>query len=226
MTETRWWWIRHAPVTANQGRLYGQCDHPCDVDDPATFEALARLVPKDAVWVTSTLLRTIQTAQAIRERMSVAPAEPFAYPEFMEQHFGDWQGRSYEEVKNGDLGHWHRFWLAPAEAAPPGGESFVHLMDRVRDKIYALNAQYSGRDLVAVTHGGTIRAALAEALGLHPEHALRLSVDNCSLTRIDHVPGPIGSHDPTQSHAWRVDFHNLSPRRLAEAGNVITAKPA
>ncbi len=216
MTETRWWWIRHAPVTANQGRLYGQCDHPCDVDDPSTFEALAGLMPKDAVWVTSTLLRTIQTADAIRQRMASETPRPIAYPELMEQHFGDWQGRTYEDVRNGDLGHWHRFWLAPAEAAPPGGESFVHVMDRVSDRIHALSAEFKGRDIVAVTHGGTIRAALAVALGLHPEPALRMMVDNCSLTRIDHVPGPIGSHDPSQSHAWRVECQNLSPRRLRD----------
>ncbi|MEO1191383.1 MAG: histidine phosphatase family protein [Pseudomonadota bacterium] len=225
MTETRWWWIRHAPVTANQGRLYGQCDHPCDVEDPATFEALARLMPKDAVWVTSTLLRTVQTADAIRQRMTADLPEAQRYPELMEQHFGDWQGRSYDEVKSGDLGHWHRFWLAPAETAPPNGESFVDLMRRVSAKIHDLNAKHTGRDIVAVTHGGTIRAALAEALGLEPEHALRLSVDNCSLTRIDHVPGPIGSHDPNQSHAWRVETTNLSPRRLADSGHHITPKP-
>lgn len=222
MTETRWWWIRHAPVTENQGRLYGQTDFPCDVDDPPTFEALARLLPPDAIWVTSTLLRTIQTAEAIRQRLPRATPTPAAYPEFMEQNFGDWQGRTYEEVRRGDLGHWHRFWLAPAEAAPPNGESFVRLMERVSAKIHALNGQHQGRDIVAVTHGGTIRAALAEALELHPEQALRLAVDNCSLTRIDHIPGPIGSHAPEQSHAWKVEFHNLSPRRLAEAGQLIS----
>ncbi len=224
MSETRWWWIRHAPVTANQGRLYGQCDHPCDVEDPATFEALAGLMPRDAVWVTSTLLRTIQTADAIRARMAETPPEPAAFPELMEQHFGDWQGRSYEEVRRGDLGHWHRFWLAPAEAAPPGGESFVQVMERVRDKVYELSDQHQGRDIVAVTHGGTIRAALALALGLQPEHALRMVIDNCSLTRIDHVPGPIGSHDPDESHAWRVECHNLSPRRLHDLGHRVVRK--
>ena len=29
---TRWWWIRHAPVTANNGRIYGQGDPPADAD--------------------------------------------------------------------------------------------------------------------------------------------------------------------------------------------------
>lgn len=213
---TRWWWIRHAPVTVNNGCIYGQTDHPCDCADEAVFKSLARLLPSDAVWVTSNLLRTRQTAEAIRlhlpEQIALEP-----HVDLAEQHFGEWQGKTYEEAKNGSLGHWHRFWLAPAETAPPGGESFVTLMNRVTAAIHRLSDVYAGRDIIAVTHGGTIRAALAEALALRPESALRMVIDNCSLTRIDRVPGPIGSHDPDESHSWRVEFHNLSPVRLVAA---------
>ena len=51
----------------------------------------------------------------------------------------------------------------------------------------------------------------ALALGLDPEAALRLQVANCSLTRIDLVTGPIGSHAPGPGEAWRVEFTNLAP---------------
>jgi alpha-ribazole phosphatase len=40
-----------------------------------------------------------------------------------------------------------------------------------------------------VVHSGTIRAALAIALGLEPEQALRFTVEPLSLTRIDRVAG-------------------------------------
>lgn len=213
--ETRWWWIRHAPVTVNEGRIYGQTDHPCDCGDEATFQLLARLLPADAIWITSTLRRTRETADAIRRHIAGALPELEPHADLAEQHFGEWQGRTYEELKNGDLGHWHRFWLAPALTAPPGGESFAQLMERVGTAVERIGKAYAGRDIVAVTHGGTIRAALGHALSLDPEGALRLSVDNCSLTRIDHFVGASGSHDPDQTHAWRVEFHNLSPRRLA-----------
>lgn len=215
---TRWWWIRHAPVTVNQGRIYGQTDHPCDCDDPAVFQALARLLPPDAVWVTSSLLRTHQTADAVRIHLPAGLPDYERHADLAEQHFGDWQGKTYDEVRDGSQGHWHRFWLSPAAVAPPGGESFVDLMARVVPAVHRLNDLYRGRDIVAVTHGGTIRAALAEALRLEPEAALRLVVDNCSLTRIDHVPGPTGSHAPDETHAWRVEFANLSPKRLVGAG--------
>ncbi len=43
-------------------------------------------------------------------------------------------------------------------------------------------------DVVVVAHSGTIRAALAIALALAPEHALRFAIDPLSLTRIDRLP--------------------------------------
>ena len=63
-TTTRFWWVRHAPV-AHEGRIYGQKDMPCDCTDTAVFTGLARQLPRDAVWVTSNLRRTHETARAI-----------------------------------------------------------------------------------------------------------------------------------------------------------------
>ena len=62
---TRWWWIRHAPVRVDEGRIYGQRDLPCDCSDVRVFSALAAPLPRKAVWITSHLTRTRQTAQAI-----------------------------------------------------------------------------------------------------------------------------------------------------------------
>jgi len=38
-------------------------------------------------------------------------------------------------------------------------------------------------------YGGTIRAALALALDLHPEAALAFTIENCSITRVDRIDG-------------------------------------
>lgn len=215
MSETRWWWVRHAPVTANKGCIYGQTDWPCETGDAPTFQRLAKLLPKDAVWVTSNLLRTKQTAAAIHAALPPPPPEPEEHADLAEQHFGDWQGRTYEEVRRGDLGYWHKFWLAPASARPPGGESFMDLMARVGPVVEQLSERYRGRDIVAVTHGGTIRAALAQALHLTPEKALAMEVENCSLTRLDLFEGPVGSHAPDERHHWSLRFANLSPKLMA-----------
>jgi broad specificity phosphatase PhoE len=204
---TRWWWIRHAPVDSG-GRIYGQGDLPANCSDFETFAALARLLPPDALWVVSQLRRTHQTAEAIRQHLKDATDSPefLVEPQLAEQHFGAWQGLSHDELARRRDGAWHRFWLAPAAEAPPGGESFVQVVTRVGATVQRLSGAHAGRDIVAVAHGGTIRAALSLALALDPERALALSIDNCSLTRIDHIAGAAGSHaeDQADKGVWRV----------------------
>ena len=51
MIPTRWWWIRHAPVTTHGGRVYGQNDLPADCADEALFRGLAGQLPGDALWL-------------------------------------------------------------------------------------------------------------------------------------------------------------------------------
>ena len=215
---TRWWWIRHAPVDSG-GRIYGQCDLPADCSDSARMKWLAHCLPTDALWVTSQLQRTRQTALAIRAqrpagwhaRPGDSPFEPVIEPLFAEQHFGDWQGRSHAEIDEMRDGAWHRFWVAPAKVAPPGGESFAEVVERVRRGVARLSERHAGRDIVAVAHGGTIRAAVGLALGLEPDKALAISVDNCSLTRLDRIEGAAGSHDDQGRESWRVERVNLAP---------------
>jgi broad specificity phosphatase PhoE len=185
---TRWWWVRHAPVP-DSGRIYGQSDLPCDCCDAEVFAGLAAELPADAVWVTSNLLRTVQTAAAIRaaDAQKFAAVEPLALPEFAEQHLGEWQGLERKPFYAARRVGTHALWFAPADERPPGGESFADLVGRVAPAIERLTAGHRGRDIVAVTHGGTIRAAIGLALGLDPQGALAFSADNCSLTRLDHL---------------------------------------
>lgn len=209
-TATRWWWVRHAPVRVNKGHLYGQTDLTCDTSDAAAFRRLAACLPSGAAWVVSTLRRTHETAGAIIAAGLDGPAEMpgpdvTVVPDFAEQHFGDWQGRTYASLAERAPEEYHRFWVAPARHAPPGGESFADLQDRVRRGLAALDTRFVGRDVIVVAHGGTIRAAIALALGLEPEVALSFSIDNLSLTRLDCF------HDADGGRAWRVDCINRVP---------------
>ncbi len=206
---TRWWWIRHAPVTEDGGRIYGQTDVVCDVSDHAALAALAASLPTKATWVASHLQRTYLTARALRDAGAEAP-DPIIEPALAEQDFGDWQGQVRAEIyaRNPD---WRRFWLAPARMAPPRGESFVDVIARVDPAIRRFTREHAGGDIVAVAHGGTIRAALAIALKLDPDVALAFSCDNLSLTRIDHIARPDGE-------AWRIAAVNVPPLQDARRG--------
>ena len=214
-TVTRWWWVRHAPVVGHGGRIYGQDDHDCDCSDQEAFRFLARALPSDAVWITTQLRRTQLTAAAIAAEMTAgASAPPLVEVDLAEQHFGDWQGMTNAELAAQRDGAWHRFWLTPAHETPPGGESFADVVERVSGAVRRLSITHAGRDIVAVTHGGTIRAALALALNLSPEQALAFSVANCALTRLDHIAGSAGSHAPDDTDAWSVHLVNALPRAL------------
>jgi broad specificity phosphatase PhoE len=199
--ETRWWWIRHAPVP-DGGRIYGQRDLDCDCSEARVFQALAAELPDDAVWVTSNLARTHQTAEAIRIAMKAEFQDrPRAIPALAEQHLGDWQGLDRQTFLTSRRSDSNPFWFGPASERAPNGESFDDLVARVRGAIDDLSRELTGRDVIAVTHGGTIRAAIALALQLDADAALGCVIDNCSLTRLDR----------TASGRWRVRCVNHRP---------------
>ena len=183
---TRWWWVRHAPVVGVDGKIYGSDDVLCDTSNQAAFSALAHTLPDDALWLTSHLTRARDTAQAIGEAGLSFPA-PIVDEGLGEQDFGHWQGLSWDEMEAKDPDGYAAFWKTPARSRPPGGESFADQMARTAAAIECYTTAHAGRDIVAVAHGGTIRAAVAHALGLKPEAGMAITVHTLSMTRLDHL---------------------------------------
>ncbi len=200
---TRWWWIRHAPVTELEGFIYGDSDPAADVTQLALFQSVARRLPEDAVWIITNLKRTLQTAQAIGRAGMVLP-EFIVEPELREQGFGEWHGRTHAERDAERDDPFIGIWNCAPDETPPGGESFVDLMSRTAAAVEAHTATHRGRDIVCVAHGGTIRAALALALGLTPAAALVFGIDNVSLTRIERIHSA-----PEGAPRWRVRGVNM-----------------
>lgn len=173
-------------------------DVACDVSDEEDFRQLAQRLPPNAVLVESGLMRCRQTAGALETAGLLLPP-PVVEPDLREQDFGRWQGKSWlelEAAKDPDLAE---FWRDPAESTPPEGESFAVVCARVRRALYRLSEQHPGRDIVAVVHAGTVRAALALALGLEPAQALRFNIQPLSLTRLDLI-----------QDGWRVESVNVT----------------
>lgn len=194
---TRWWWLRHAPVPDPENRICGRLDPPCDLSDQDRLTALARYLPAQAVVVESGLLRCHQTLGAIEASgLTVAPS--IIEPDLQEQDFGHWQGRRWAELDKAKDPLVEAFWRDPASTAPPGGESFEAVMARVRAVIAAMTRHFEGRDIIAVAHAGTIRAALAMALDLPAQAALSFVIDPLSVTRLDSI-----------GEGWRITGVNL-----------------
>ncbi|MEI6557057.1 MAG: histidine phosphatase family protein [Rhodospirillaceae bacterium] len=202
---TRWWLIRHAPVVNHSGRIYGQTDVEADTGDHCAFAALARALPARPVYLVTPLKRTIQTLAALVAAQGDCSGlvNPVIEPDLMEQNFGLWQGMTHAEIQRLRGSEAHRFWLSPARERPENGESFTEVVERTGTALETLSRDHAGRDIVAVLHGGVIRAALAVALRIDPETALRFSVHNLSLTRLTHY-APSDGLPP----AWGVETVN------------------
>jgi alpha-ribazole phosphatase len=213
---TRWWWVRHAPVRSDGGNIYGQTDIGCDTGDREVFEAVAKILPRSAVWYASSLKRTHQTADAIWDTGFPRPATMTKEAAFAEQHLGQWQGMNRTAfLASRPVGS---LWFADIDEPAPGGESFLDLYNRVRGAIERINAEHAGKDVIAVAHGGTIKAAIGLALGGQPEKGLAFDIDNCSVTRLDHFA--------SISHSiWRLPMVNQQPW-IADASRNATGQPA
>ena len=213
---TRWWWVRHAPVRSDGGNIYGQTDIACDTGDREVFEAVAKILPRNAVWVASNLQRTHQTAEAIWATGFPEPATMPHEAAFAEQHLGQWQGMNRAAfIASRPIGS---HWFADIDEPAPGGESFMDLYNRTSQAIGRINAEQAGRDVIAVAHGGTIRAAVGLALGGDPEKGLAFDIDNCSVTRLDHFASPGKS-------VWRLPMVNQQPW-IADARHAAMHQPA
>jgi alpha-ribazole phosphatase len=181
------WLIRHAPVDGPRGIIH-DIDAPADVSDQAALSRLRSRLPLPHLAISGPARRARETAAALGLVAGTDPA-------FGEQDFGRWTGRRHDDLRRDSEAAYDAFWRAPASNKPPDGESFIDQISRVRDGIAALPAG----DVIIVAHGGTVRAALAIALDLAPDNALRFMIDPLSLTRLDRL-----------DEAWRVVAVNRS----------------
>ncbi len=131
--------------------------------------------------VTSPLRRARQTAEAVA-RATGAPLQ--ADDGLAETDFGRWEGLTFAEAS----ARWPdavTAWLASADVAPPGGESFAAVGRRVNAAVDRLLAAHRYRTLLLVSHVTPIKTLACRAM-LAPTAALfRIFLDVASLCEID-----------------------------------------
>jgi alpha-ribazole phosphatase len=146
--------VRHPkPVVAPQ-TCYGRLDVPAEGVEAAAERLHAVLPAGLPVW-SSPLARCRRLAECLHP-------QPRIDERLAEMHFGDWEGRTWEEIGAGPLD----LWAADvAGFVPPGGESAAALQARALSFVAELQAD----EAVLVTHAGVQRVLLAHWLGLAPE---------------------------------------------------------
>lgn len=150
--------IRHAPTRGNEQKRYvGWTDEA--------------ILPFDAV--PNLQLGTVMGSDLKRCRQTAAVLFPNAVyranRELRECHFGQWEMKTYEELKGIEL---YRSWIDdPWHIKPPGGESLADMAERVERGMQKLPTD---REVTLVLHGGPIRYLIAEALGEEFQHQTAL----------------------------------------------------
>jgi broad specificity phosphatase PhoE/ribonuclease HI len=178
--------LRHGVTESTERRLF------CGLDgaDPGLTTTGREQAARAGRWlaahgdvdaiVSSPLRRARETAGIVAEQLGLPVAEE---PGVAEARFGAWDGLTLDEVRERypeDL----EAWLASADAAPTGGESYTALARRVLlAKARLLLAHPGGRVLV-VSHVTPIKLLVRDSLDapLHVIH--RLQVAPASVTTV------------------------------------------
>ena len=123
-------------------------------------------------------------------------------PEFDEIDFGDWTGRSFDQVRDHDPAAWDQWVNRRSTARPPGGEAFVDVQRRALAGVERLRRSHPDQTLLVASHGDVIKAVLAGVLGLSLDHLERFDIGCASLsvlragvgwTQVERVNQPLSS---------------------------------
>ncbi len=178
--------IRHTTPQVKAGLCYGQSD----IDVTASFsEELNDIGAKlDSIkssgvelhaMVTSPLQRCVKLAHALNLKLVLG--EILEDHRLKELNFGDWELQAWDAIPRTEFDIWADDY---ANLAPPNGETFAELHERAKSFIAELSEHSQPHNIVVVTHGGMIRAMLAEVLQIPLKRLFRFQIDYGSVTHL------------------------------------------
>lgn len=189
MQRTVFWLIRHGePEEAVRGRCCGRFDAGLSAAGGRQIERVAELLssePLTAIY-TSPCRRAAAGAEIIARKHAARVA---IEPDLREIDFGDFEGRTYDDIAHSypDL---YRLWMErPTEMQFPNGESFAAMRRRVTAALAGLRERHRGETVALVTHGGVIRVAIAEALSVPDNRIFGIAQQFAAVNRIAYLDG-------------------------------------
>jgi len=178
--------LRHGetPHTAEK-RFSGSGGHDPELSAEGLRQAAAvaeRLADNGGldVVVSSPMRRTRQTADAVANALGLDVREVDG---FRECAFGEWEGLTFAEVREGWPDQLAE-WLGDPGAEPPGGESFVDVRRRVTRARDQLLARHPRQVVLVVTHVTPTKVLVSDALGAPLSALYRMEMSPATLTEI------------------------------------------
>lgn len=195
---TKVYLVRHGETEYNKkGCYYGWTDCGLAEEGIEQSEALGKTF-KDIhydVMLSSDLKRAVETANIIHYNSVELKLDK----RLRELNFGQWEGKSYQEVAIEYTEHWN-LWVEDFEnAEPTEGESFVNMCNRVCQCVDDILDEYKDKSIVIVGHNGSLRIIAAYLLGLtldktwcfnfdHGKYSLfEMNEGHCSIKGINNI---------------------------------------
>jgi broad specificity phosphatase PhoE len=146
-------------------------------------ELIARLEHRTVhVVYASPMQRTQETATPLAQARGLGVVTD---PELAEIEFGEWTGRTFEELERGWHDGWRQWCEQKGSAGAPGGESFVDVQRRIMARLEQLRRVHPSETVLLFSHGDVIKAALAGYLGLPLDHVERFEIAPVSISIVE-----------------------------------------
>lgn len=185
--------MRHGETEWNaEQRLQGHDNSQLSqrgISQAKAFTAYLRSLAPARV-VCSDLGRTRHTAELIGHRD--APCDP----RLRELHMGEWTGQTKPDLIAAHSDNYHS-WRA-GSFTPPQGETWADFRARIGAGLRDWLRRGEG-DLLAVVHGGVVRAACHEFLGLPPSMLVPVTPGTATILHFD----------PAANGAARLEAYNI-----------------
>jgi broad specificity phosphatase PhoE len=183
---TRLFLIRHGEVVSHgQKTFLGFTDLGLSPEGEKQVRALAgylKLFSLDRAYA-SDLIRAVDSAQAICQSRSI---QPQMLPAFREMNMGDWDGKTWEEIKQKHPELSPYFFYNLKTFRFPGGETWTQFRTRVLKGLKKIVKEDQGKNILLAAHAGVNRIILAQALGLPFRNMFHLDQGYACLNIIEY----------------------------------------
>jgi len=125
-------------------------------------------------------------------------------PEFKEIDFGDWEGKSYQQINQSTPQSLEQFYVDPTNNPPPNGEALNSFQKRVVDAVTMAVINNCGKNILLISHGGVQKIIIAHALKMPLEALHNIETPYACLTKLS-------IYQSAGNLSWILNQHGHTP---------------
>jgi len=175
--------IRHGRTEWNKKKIFrGHMDIPLDEVGIQQAEKAGKYLQEVAFTTiySSTLRRAFQTAQIISRYQSKS-VEVIPCQGFSDLNYGEWEGKSYERVKE-EYPALYKMWEEePHKVKIPGGETLSEAAERSFKALEEIILKHKGHFIGIVSHRVIIKLVILKMLGIGESGFWMIRQDPCCI---------------------------------------------